>query len=493
MVSQHPVGHVEALHGEAAQDPPVHVSPDGQVTHALPPDPHAPVLEPVSQNPRASQQPVGQVAGLHVGPMHAPPAHVSPGGHGRQALPPVPHAVVLVPDSQLPRLSQHPLAQVVALHVVPRHDPLVHVSPGGQATQLAPPLPQAVVLFPSTQAPTPLQQPAGHVAALHGGSSHIPALHESPGGQAAHDTPPVPHAPVVVPVSQNPSASQHPPGHVMGSHTTPVQVPAVHESPGGQGKHAAPPVPQAEVLVPVSHFPPLSQQPVGHVDALHVLPWQDPVVHVSPGGQAAHKTPPLPHALVLRPGWHTPPRSQHPAGHVVALQSGAVHVPAAHVSPDGHALQELPPVPHSPGVVPVSQKPRPSQHPSGHVFALHTAPAQTPAVQESPGGQGRHALPPVPQADVLVPVSQVPMLSQQPVGHVDALHVTPSQPPLVHVSPPGQTAHARPSLPHAEVLLPDSQIPVASQHPAGQVVALHGGASQVWLAPSQTRLLAAQS
>ncbi len=124
--SQHPVGHVVALQLGATQAPPVQASPDGQTVHALPPVPHAIVLVPVSQKPSESQQPLGQLEALHVVPMHAPPVQVSPVGHGRQALPPVPHAVLLVPDSQFPRESQHPFGQVDALQVVPTHAPPVH-------------------------------------------------------------------------------------------------------------------------------------------------------------------------------------------------------------------------------------------------------------------------------------------------------------------------------------------------------------------------------
>ncbi len=350
----------------------------------------------------------------------------------------------------------------------------MHVSPAGQVAQAAPPTPHAVVLVPDSHLPPLSQQPVGHVERLHAGDLQVPALHVSVDGQDVQATPPVPHAEVVVPDSQNPSASQQPMGHVVGSHATPMHAPPVHESPGGQGRHAAPPVPHARVLVPDSHLPPLSQHPVGHDLASHVAPTHAPAVQESPVGHATHERPPLPHALLLVPGSHTPDPSQHPVGHVAALQAGATHVPAAHVSPEGHARQVLPPVPQAPELEPDSQKPKLSQQPVGHVLALHVAPTQAPAVHVSVGGQGTHAPPPVPQADVLPPGSQIPMLLQQPVGQVEALHVDPRQAPAEHVSPAGQPTHVRPPLPHAEVLVPVSQSPAASQHPAGQVVALQG-------------------
>jgi hypothetical protein len=87
--------------------------------HIAPPLPHALVLSPISQKPSASQHPMGQVLASHTGPVHMPPEQESPGGHGKQAWPPVPQAVVLVPDSHTPRPSQHPFGQLDALQVIP--------------------------------------------------------------------------------------------------------------------------------------------------------------------------------------------------------------------------------------------------------------------------------------------------------------------------------------------------------------------------------------
>jgi hypothetical protein len=270
--SQQPVGQVIELHVLASQIPPLHVSPDGHDVHALPPVPQAPVLVPDSQKPNLSQQPMGQVAALQVVPVHAPAVQESPGGQGTHESPPLPHAEVLVPDSHIPKLSQHPVPQLIGLHVTPRHAPMKHASPGGHAVHATPPLPHAVELLPDWQTPAESQQPAGHVDALHVGTLHAPPLQLSPDGHDVQASPAVPHALVLVPDSQKPNASQHPFGQVAGPHEGPLHAPAVQESPGGHGKQALPPVPHAEVVVPDSQFPKPSQQPVGQVMALQVLP-----------------------------------------------------------------------------------------------------------------------------------------------------------------------------------------------------------------------------
>lgn len=349
------------------------------------------------------------------------------------------------------------------------------------------------MLPPGSQSPVTSQQPSGHVKPLHDGGRQVPALQLSPEGHDVHALPPVPHAVGLVPVSQKPNASQQPVGHEAALQTGPLQAPAEQESSGGHGKHALPPVPHAVVLVPDSHFPKPSQQPVGHVVALQPAPWHAPLMHPSPGGQATHAFPPLPHEMVLFPSSQTPAVSQQPVGHVEALQGGGRHVPALQLSPGGHAEHPPPPFPQAPVLVPVSQKPRASQQPVGHEAALQTGPMQDPAEHESRGGHGKHALPPVPHAVWLVPDSHFPELSQHPFGHVEALQVAPRHAPPAHVSPAGQAAQATPSLPQAVVLSPDSQVPETSQHPVGHVDALQGGATQVWVVALHTKPRPAQS
>jgi hypothetical protein len=478
------VGQVSLPQRENWQKPSGH---DGNlpahVTQRLPPLPQAEFVSPGWQLSSSSQHPLGHVSKLQVAPWHAPPTHASPSGHAAQALPPVPQSLSVVPSWHTSEASQQPVGHVVALHVEALQAPPVQTSVGGQAVHSSPPVPQNVVVVPVWQTPLVLQQPVGHVDALHGGGSHVPALHVSPVGHARQVSPSVPQAPVVVPVSQKLRASQQPDGHVVASHGGPRHRPPEQLSAGGHGKQALPPVPQADVLVPDSQLPELSQQPVGQLVALQVMPMQDPDVHVSPGGHGSQVSPPLPHDIVVSPASQRPAPSQHPVGQVAALQGGGWHVPALQLSPGGHAVHAIPPLPHSFVVVPPSQKPSASQQPDGHVAGSHVGPLHTPAEQESAGGHGRQALPPVPQAEVLVPDSQSPEPSQQPEGQLMALQVVPWQEPAMHVSPGGQASQAVPPLPHDVELVPDSQSGPLQQ-PAGQVDALQSMAWQ--LPPRQT-------
>jgi hypothetical protein len=423
--SQHPSGQVVGVHVAPWHTPATHESPDAHASQAAPPVPHAFRVVPVWHTPEPLQQPVGQVEALHAATLQLPAVQLSPDGHAVQVAPPVPHAAFVLPGWQTPVMSQQPVGHVMALQVDPLQAPPTQVSVDGQVAHVAPPVPQNAVVVPASQIPVLSQQPVGQLAALQGGGLQVPALHVSPVGHAVHVAPPVPHALELDPVSQKPSVSQHPVGHVMALHATPTHAPARHASPGGHGSHGKPPAPQAEVLVPASHLPALSQQPVMHVRGLHVRPSQAPVRQASPVGQASHACPPLPQAVVLVPGWHVPDPSQHPVGHVETLHGVVVQVPPLHVSPVGQDVHALPPVPQAEVLVPVSQKPSASQHPFGQLVALHVVPLQIPPVQVSPVGQGRHAPPPVPHAEVLVPDSHLPRLSQHPVGQVIALHVVP--------------------------------------------------------------------
>jgi hypothetical protein len=435
---------------------------------------------PVWHLPEVSQQPVGQVVALHALTLQIPDMQLSPDGHTMHEPPPVPHAAFVTPGWQTPAPSQHPLGQVIGLQAGPVHTPPVQLSLGGHVAHAAPPDPQNPVVVPGSHSPDLSQQPVGQLEALHGGGWQLPALQLSPAGQATHEAPPVPHAPGVVPTSQKPSESQHPVGHVAELQPAPVHFPPEQESPDGHGKHADPPVPHADVLVPDSHLPALSQQPVGQLVELHVAPWHEPVTHVSPTGHTEQDAPPVPHAPLTVPGWQVPSRrSQQPVGHVEALQGGGWQTPALQLSPDGHEAHVKPPVPHAPGLVPVSQKPSASQQPVGQDFGPHATPMQTPVRHESPAGHGTHAEPPTPHAEVLVPDSQRPALSQQPIGQVIGLHVAPTHAPIVHTSPTGQSAHDSPPMPQAAVLVPSWQVPVVSQHPVGQVAALQGEGLQV--------------
>jgi hypothetical protein len=94
---------------------------------------------------------------------------------------------------------------------------------------------------------SPSQHPFGHDVEL---QTHFPLwLHSCPGEHAAQAVPALPHA-ADVDVTQPPSAVQQPATQLAPPH---VHAPLTHASPGVQTAHAAPPAPQAAVLVAVTH------------------------------------------------------------------------------------------------------------------------------------------------------------------------------------------------------------------------------------------------
>lgn len=211
---------------------------------------------------------------------------------------------------------------------------------------------------------------------------------------------------------------------------------------------------------------------MGHVDALHAKA-HCCALHVWLLEQLAHVAPPVPHALVEVPAWHTLP-TQQPDGHVVELHvEGVTQVWPVHVWLLEQLAHVAPPWPHAELEVPAMHT-FPEQHPLGHVVALHVEPpTHEPAEQLWLGEQLAQAAPPIPHAAVEVPERQTPSW-QHPEGHVVALQVE-----LVPV-------HCRVSLeqvcaePHAEQRAPpvpqnEVVVPVRhtepSQHPSGHVLA----------------------
>jgi hypothetical protein len=88
----------------------------------------------------------------------------------------------------------------------------------------------------------------------------------------------------------------------------------------------------------------------------------------------------------------------------------------------------------------------------------------------------------VPQA-VLLGVVQTP-LRQQPLGQVAELHPVPApvQAPLVQTAPTGHSKHCAPLIPQAEVLLGVTQVPPLQQ-PLGHVLAVQVAVPQVMVLP----------
>lgn len=145
--------------------------------------------------------------------------------------------------------------------------------------------------------------------------------------------------------------------------------------------HTAPPLPQAVFVVPGWQVPPESQQPLGQLAALqvcgrslHTLLWQACATGVE--AQTAQAPPPVPQAVCVLPGWQFPLLSQQPVGHVDGLHVMLTHVWLWHCCPVPQVAQAAPPLPQAPAFVPATHAP-PLQHPLGQVVAL-----QVPAEQD---------------------------------------------------------------------------------------------------------------
>jgi hypothetical protein len=108
--------------------------------------------------------------------------------------------------------------------------------------------------------------------------------------------------------------------------------------------------------------------------------------------------------------------SQHPA-HDVAVQ---VHSPCEHSWLEPHAAQDWPPIPQAAWVLPGAQLPELSQQPPGQLEASQVVVmgVQVPNLHDSLLPQVLHALPPAPQAASLVPATQAPWASQHPLLQV---------------------------------------------------------------------------
>jgi hypothetical protein len=140
-----------------------------------------------------------------------------------------------------------------------------------QSVQVAPSVPQSASAVPRRHQPVVVQQPFGHVDALH--ASHTPLTQvSSESAQSTHVAPVSPHSACSVPDTQM-SLRQQPVGHKV--LLQPGDVPCshcwlVHNSPLlAQFWHCTPPVPQRSLSVPTWQAPSALQQPVGQVVASH--------------------------------------------------------------------------------------------------------------------------------------------------------------------------------------------------------------------------------
>jgi hypothetical protein len=180
----------------------------------------------------------------------------------RQAKPLAPHAVTVLPATQVPLEQQPPLQGLEALQA-PLHVPLLHASSVGQSVSAL--QPQTPVDKHTWPAPlwvqlTQVTPPVPQVVAL--GVWHLPVLSQQPVGQlVASQT----HLPLT---QRWPATQGDPAPHV---HLPPVQVSAVVP----QLMQVPPLMPQALALVVVTQVLSL-QQPVQPLLLLHVhtLLWQ---------------------------------------------------------------------------------------------------------------------------------------------------------------------------------------------------------------------------
>jgi hypothetical protein len=141
-------------------------------------------------------------------------------------------------------------------------------------------------------------------------------------------------------------------------------------------------------------------------------------------------------------------------------------------------VQAAPPAPHAASVLPATHF-DPSQQPDGQEAAVQV---QTRFWQACVEAHCVHATPFWPQAVAVMPETQVPVESQQPFGQVVELHVgAVVQTLALQYWPVLQMAQAAPPFPQACSLVPGAQLPFESQQPLGQVVALQVKAVQALL------------
>ena len=459
--SQHPA-HVPGPHGCATHAPLTHDAPDAvQFWHVAPPVPQASPCPPSPQTP-PWQHPV-HVTGPQVA-SHDPFTHWLPVAHVWHWLPASPHVLVVVPPKHV--LPEQQPEQFDGPHdAFVWHEPTAHCVPGPHEVHAAPPEPHAESFVPGRQR-FPSQQPPGQVLALHAPAVwQTLATHVAVFPQSWHPPPPEPQA-LSAPPPVHVFDSQHP-AHDCGPHTVGVvQIPPAQTSLVGHDAHDAPPPPQAPTLVPDWQRPFLSQQP-GQFCELHPVATQTPPLPGPAGAHcepvhASHACPPVPHAVTSVPVVH-PVALQQPAQfvplHDELAQTPPPWAPEAQLSPFPHASHALPFAPHAESSVPakqfaLTQQPAHAPHDDGGMHAPVAGSHVSPAGQLHEGGiathvppapasafpplawhvagmfarvQSAHSPPPPPHACIAVPGAHTPS-AQQPVGQVEGLHSTPESP-----------------------------------------------------------------
>lgn len=119
----------------------------------------------------------------------------------------------------------------------------------------------------------------------------------------------------------------------------------------------------------------------------------------------------------------------------------------------------------------VTHLPVVSQQPVGHVVASHTGfAAQAPRLQNCVSEQTAQAPPALPHTVWLLPVEHLPLASQQPV-QLDGPQTTALHALVKHCSVAAQVAQAPPPIPQAAAFVPGAQAPLRQQ-PLGQLAGL---------------------
>ncbi len=432
--------HAPATHAwPPGHEPLLHVPPHPSLApHALPVQlgvhPHTPGVPPpphVSGEAHAFPAQHGCPLPPHAPQLEVP--HVCPPPHETQTVPPMPHALLLVPGS----------------HVVPEQHP-----PHDVASQ--------------THTPVTQCSPVEHVPAPHTPPHPSPAPHALPVQLGVHPHTPGMPAPPHVSGEAQAFAAQH--GCPLPPHAPQLEVP--HVCPLPHTTQTVPPMPHSLLLVPDSHVVPEQQpahdvasqthtpvtqrSPVEHIPAVHTPPHPSPAPHALPVQLGVH-----PHT----PGVPPPPHvsgAPHvfPAQHACSLPPQVPHPAVPQATPLGDAEHTAPPLPHALSAMPGSHD-EPLQHPPQDVLShLHT-----PATHRCPCPQ----LPWVhtPEQPSLAPQALLAQLGWHfPVPHTLGVPPPPQFWGIVH--PPQSTSlwhesRSSPHLPwHAAISLAMQPSPAAS-------------------------------
>ena len=175
-----------------------------------------------------------------------------------------------------------------------------------RSRQSCPPMPH-VIVDGVTQRCARLQHPVAHVATLQAASTQMPLLQRLPAEQPRHKAPPVPQAESVVPLTQTSVRSMHP------VHAAEVHTAISQRSASVQAEHTVRATPQASRWVPAVHPPSAPQQPVRQLQtncplsgSMRGSRTHCPPLQRSATGHSLHSAPPRPQVNREVPATHSP-------------------------------------------------------------------------------------------------------------------------------------------------------------------------------------------